>query len=519
MLHDKAPELVESYNFTVVNKLKEVEEKLTKKTRKRQAKETTAGYVKDTSETRIAFSPDDPRRKMIWEQNAADTGAGECPEGEHMDKELGKCVPDEKPKEAPIPETQTTEQIECPEGTHEEEGNCVPDVEPPQEHIGPDEEGFAEQTECPEGHHMEDGNCVADDPTHEPIEHGEPLTWPSVEPGEQVTPSTSAFAPSAETYSLAEPCDWSKAGYSSWDDCISKNSDKGNPAAYCNDVKQKIGGETVRQVMGEIKRLRAKVEALEKGKGDGLSQKQAREKRLLAEKQAKERRDQLDKKIQEHLKTLGFNVASMRGQIVEIKQKFEKDQALQKRQCHSIGTLQKRVTTLAETSKLVGDFIHSANETLNNLNPTVQKDIQKLQRQLFAVGSTVKLMSELSHDINVQMQKDIVEIGKHELRLVETEKQGRVYEESRKNYDAHLAKLLKEYDRVTQDNKTLKTQNAAQNQAKIKETAQINKTIEKLKEDNENLRSHVKPKFKAKAEQSTDSSAPPLVEEPAYKYP
>lgn len=33
---------------------------------------------------------------------------------------------------------------------------------------------------------------------------------------------------------------WSKAGYSSFDDCVAKNSDKGNPQAYCGEIRKQL---------------------------------------------------------------------------------------------------------------------------------------------------------------------------------------------------------------------------------------------------------------------------------------
>ena len=42
-----------------------------------------------------------------------------------------------------------------------------------------------------------------------------------------------------EKLSLSEPCDWSKFGYTSYDDCVSSNSDKGDPEAYCGSLKAK----------------------------------------------------------------------------------------------------------------------------------------------------------------------------------------------------------------------------------------------------------------------------------------
>jgi len=51
---------------------------------------------------------------------------------------------------------------------------------------------------------------------------------------------------------LAEPgdvphADWSKAGYTSFDDCVSKNQDKSDPEAYCADIRRKLIGESLKE--------------------------------------------------------------------------------------------------------------------------------------------------------------------------------------------------------------------------------------------------------------------------------
>ena len=41
-----------------------------------------------------------------------------------------------------------------------------------------------------------------------------------------------------------ELCDWSKTEYTSFDDCVAKNADKGDAAAYCAGIMRKVTGET-----------------------------------------------------------------------------------------------------------------------------------------------------------------------------------------------------------------------------------------------------------------------------------
>jgi hypothetical protein len=160
----------------------------------------------------------------------------ECPEGQHRNEE-GECVPDEitEQEEEPCPEGQhrndagecvpneVTEQDECPEGQHLEDGVCVPD------------EPITEQDECPEGEHLnEDGICVPDEA---------PLPA-SIEITKLPTLRTKELH-------LGEPF----ADYTSFEDCVAKNSEKEDPEAYCASIQQQTEGETLTAKLEETKRL------------------------------------------------------------------------------------------------------------------------------------------------------------------------------------------------------------------------------------------------------------------------
>lgn len=196
----------------------------------------------------------------------------ECPEGQHRNEE-GECVPNE-----------VTEQDEpCPEGEHRNEaGECVPDE-------------ISEQEDCQEGYHRnEAGECVPDEVSevnegspdttvigHDledigteedlPPEHdcGEGMAWDDaagacmpikgedapllliqpidVSPPEHPVPDTLGV----EMLHLGEPF----ADYTSFEDCVAKNSDKEDPAAYCAGIQNKTEGETLAVKLEETKTL------------------------------------------------------------------------------------------------------------------------------------------------------------------------------------------------------------------------------------------------------------------------
>jgi len=221
----------------------------------------------------------------------------ECGEGEHWSEEEGKCVKD----------VAEQEEHECSEGEHwdDEEGKCVPDAVAEQNEQKTEDEikiemvalqqqidalnkktypnttdvaaqveldalyakkrgledllalrqGVAEQDDstqkCPVGFHRdpETDECVPDQAaTPKPIPNvvvGEiKLQKPALKPKlvESLTPMD---------LRLGEPF----AGYTNMDDCISKNSDKEDPAAWCATAKRNVEGETVKLPEGPMTEL------------------------------------------------------------------------------------------------------------------------------------------------------------------------------------------------------------------------------------------------------------------------
>ncbi|MHA2136140.1 MAG: hypothetical protein ACW99J_19950, partial [Candidatus Thorarchaeota archaeon] len=139
----------------------------------------------------------------------------ECPEGKHWDAEKDGCVPDvtEQTEGDPIP---AVKDVPVPEGQVK-----VSDDTPPE---------AAAQPECAEGSvfDKELGICV-------------PVT--------EVPPAQDVMPPPVSEIKLGEPF----ADYDSYADCVSKNSDKEDPEAYCASIKDKAEPATELYVLEKYK--------------------------------------------------------------------------------------------------------------------------------------------------------------------------------------------------------------------------------------------------------------------------
>lgn len=205
-------------------------------------------------------------------EQAAEQEEHECPEGEHWDSEKQVCVRDS---------VEEQEDHSCPEGEHwdEEKQACVVDVAEQEEHECPtgqhwdveqqacvdDMVSEQEEHQCGEGEHWdsEQGKCVAnvteqeEQPPPEPAvhecptgQHWDDTTGACVVDAEPESPSTmEMIAKKLEPFRVKESAPKLKLGepfadYTSFEDCVAKNSDKENPEAYCGTIK-KQAEETV----------------------------------------------------------------------------------------------------------------------------------------------------------------------------------------------------------------------------------------------------------------------------------
>ncbi|RLC88046.1 MAG: hypothetical protein DRJ03_04050 [Chloroflexi bacterium] len=154
-----------------------------------------------------------------------------CPEGFVLKD--GECVPKEWPEISPTAKTPAPQMTPEPTIGEQDEGKLppAPFPEPPP---------APEEHHCPEGSHYdaEAGTCVPDETI--PTEVSDLVREIKLLP------------------KLAEPgdvphADWSKAGYTSFDDCVSKNQDKGDPEAYCADIRRKLIGESLKETFNPEK--------------------------------------------------------------------------------------------------------------------------------------------------------------------------------------------------------------------------------------------------------------------------
>jgi len=151
-----------------------------------------------------------------------------CPEGFVYDEESGTCIPKEWPEETPpSPAPQITPQptIDIPK--------TDVSIPAPSKTEGPVLEQQQFPT-CPEGSHYdpESGTCVPDTPVPTEVT--------------VLAKETRLFPRLAEPGDMSH-ADWSKAGYTSFDDCVAKNQDKEDPEAYCADIRRKLIGESLKE--------------------------------------------------------------------------------------------------------------------------------------------------------------------------------------------------------------------------------------------------------------------------------
>jgi len=272
---DTTTELMETYQKPVLQLLEIVTK--TKKEKMNYMKKLEGKAVL-TKESRQTYD------KQLKEQDNIQPPAhpteepeGGCDPSFHKDPETGECVADDIEAE---PDKVIEQEVgTCPHGFHDDgAGGCaadpIPEVNPPtnapqitpepvigipkidvptpapapatsiieqseqdsmQPPVHPVEPGGKE---CPiKGTHYDEeaGTCVPD---------LIPEEKPSTEP-----PATKAVEIQLpKLLSLGEPF----ADYKDFADCVAKNSDKEDPEAYCASIEQKVEGETVKEIAGNV---------------------------------------------------------------------------------------------------------------------------------------------------------------------------------------------------------------------------------------------------------------------------
>lgn len=494
--HGMPKRLFESYNHDVVHKF---EKEKTNMKKPKKAKEASKSHKELVAEASVSS---DPRAGFLMEQEEPEP----CPEGEHRN-EAGDCVTTEQEEEPCAegekrnPETgecepTATEQEEpCPEGEkRNEEGDCVP--------AATEQEGG-----CPEGEHKDDlDNCVPDEPPHASVPE-----FPAVAPAVPSTP-----IPAVAEFRLGEPF----ADYTGMDDCIAKNPDKEDPAAYCASIKQQTEGETrMRSMEKQIRALRLELKNVGKAKETEAVAQKHREESL---------KDSIDA-LQETVKQLGFNIESIgknirqtakqqrsdvktinetiqkvqeqrNSDVVVIKKVFKennqwkaKKNALDKAQCVSIGAL--KTTTLEHDSKFtsVGDtfrqvtgVVSSLNETHTNRAALIQNSVTDLATNYTAIrDATDKRVKSLEWKTTNTLQK-----------VAEIDKKYPVLEEAYKALNTNYTNFVLE----------TKAKQAKEGE-KIKETANLPERIKEMEGQIDTLKKHIPANFKTTIQKPEDEPA------------
>jgi hypothetical protein len=426
----------------------------------------------------------------------------ECPEGQHRN-EAGECVPDE-----------VTEQEECPEGQHRnEEGECVPNEATEQDEECPEgqhrnEEGECvpneateQDEECPEGQHRnEDGECVADEPITEQDEecpegehrNEEGLCVPDEAPLPASIEITKLPSLKVEELHLGEPF----ADYTSFEDCVAKNSEKEDPEAYCASIQQQTeGGETLAAKLEETKRLHR-----QQIQGKSIAH-------------IAQRLEGFQKLVLETLEKLNKQDLA----IIEAHNNLIKNSpcsASVKRLYQTARKQDKRIRSTEKLFEVTHKQDKSMKDTIKALN-VIGRDIKANKSQITTLNTslieTLKAVSEIKEAMSDALQ-EMMTTFKNDLplrakvedvtalseRLIKVEGDNGVAE-LKENFEA----LKKEYPTMTEISKLFKDKEATDTKALTETentTNTIKETLTQMQADIDNLKDKAKdPDFKAGA--------------------
>lgn len=472
-----------------------------KETMAKQTKKTKVPYRIREQTEKPEDEDEDKKKKPEDVEEQEDHG---CKEGEEWDGE--KCVP--KATEQVAVNTGEdaegdTEPLACPTGYHlvtDDAGNqsCEPDLPPPPMDnttatealdVQPMEMPVAgdgatvtpsePELSCPVGQHRDPATnlCIADDSVVEPA------------------PNTMETVKLPTLLRLGEPF----AGYSSMDDCIAKNPDKDDPAAYCASIMQKAEGEpasevketkdiyetqqNIRRRLAEINnvgvvrdaRIAEKVNSLNRSMA-GVA-KQVQSINTASTKQLKEVADKLQKHVKNVEKAVSFNiVAESRKQrratakelnrlvkqantIVEAfnkhvtytrQQLSELSKPYNKLQEYVTGELGKLSTAIATADKQTKQQLSTLQQSITETSKRILPPDPKLLQEITALKELVKHVEEVATEQKTDFEK-ILQVAndnytnvKEQLKSLEAWKQEKEKELAETDKHAKEASALKE---------------------------------------------------------------------------
>jgi len=153
----------------------------------------------------------------------------DCPEGYHPNEAGDACVADEEPAATETEETPSSQ---------------LPPVQPVLPHVATEEPEEDKAETLPEDQPV--APAVGPPPKEDKAEEipEAPVTVLPTPPEVKVTEIKLPLK-----LRLGEPF----GGYTNFEDCVSKNQDKEDPAAYCASIKQKVEKETLQETIGTYK--------------------------------------------------------------------------------------------------------------------------------------------------------------------------------------------------------------------------------------------------------------------------
>jgi hypothetical protein len=405
------------------------------------------------------------------------------------EEDLGEEQPTAPVTESPQPPIKVMEELECAPGFHAEGDECVADKEeePTTEETveeNPDSQAPAPNP-VPTGH-------VANDP-EEDLGEEEPEAVVATLPAPPEVKVTETKLPGL--LRLGEPF----ADYTDFADCVSKNSDKEDPEAYCSGVKQSTEETTLQETLqphasySRDMKLASAINGLNKAIASHTLTDPAKFKQIIeyvnkSTKAIEEAHNTnwktthkalvaLTKQQSKHFKAVESTVADLHNKS------YGMIQANQKANIIKAGNVEAGVTKKAEgLATEIAKIKRSTNTTLAQLKESMDKVEPSV------LGKVQEYMKSL----------DVISADIAELKKV------------KETFEKILAKADENAEATNSHNKDLKEQL----ESKETETANYVKEFTKRLE---NVEDKVKPQFRAHAQRVTETS--PTTDTPYVKDP
>lgn len=441
---------------------------------------------------------------------------GHCADGFHWDEDSKTCIPDKIEDEPLPPETPLGPTLEpAPLLTLEQDATTVP--------TEPEAPTIPTEPKCEEGSHYDKelGACVPD---------GADL---GTEPQTIDTPITEFKLPAK--LRLGEPF----ANYADFDDCVSKNQDKEDPAAYCASIKQKTEGDAV----SEVKKTPRLGDIYETFEGLHKDIKELRTQTIKRDVKNAEAINQLNEAIakwhtdtKKFLKNLNNEIlleSRLRGGYDSRIWKWMKElqnraKAINARINKAVASVNKGFTQLTTYEKKLAETFNKNNEALktaaSNLREYTDKKLTELataQAKLNANVNQFNLkINEVAKNLKVDTDKINTQLAGLGEKIGDTEEYGRALEDLRKQWvDFKKAKEQEDEEKPEHTCPDGEHWSEAEGKCVPNESvvAEIKKLTEIMTARMDNVESKVKGDFKAHHKPVGKKDGEELDAEPPYK--